>query len=99
MVTFYTPSTPSQQRRLVLRDLGGVSKTQITAYAYSTYSTGRYKTVLWAFAVDEQELIKSFTELAKTLGLFPRADATDLEPKAQLLLMARRFGHAIDVGW
>ncbi|KAJ0376806.1 hypothetical protein COL26b_004858 [Colletotrichum chrysophilum] len=68
----------TQQQRLVLTGLGGVGKTQIaTAFAYDAYHAGRYATVLWVFAVDEQEIVKSFTQLAKTLGLFPRTSSED----------------------
>ncbi|KAK1453484.1 hypothetical protein CMEL01_05143 [Colletotrichum melonis] len=63
----------TQQKRLVLTGLGGVGKTQIaTAFAYDAYNAGRYATVLWVFAVDEQEIIKSLTQLTKTLGLVPK---------------------------
>ncbi|KAH7376928.1 hypothetical protein B0T11DRAFT_294344 [Plectosphaerella cucumerina] len=78
-----SPSAPTlsslAQRRLVLRDLGGLSKTQITAYAYSTYSAGWYKTVLWAFAVDEQEPIKWQRLSDFSLALTPRILSPNLK--------------------
>ena len=69
---FYLGGDHSEQKRLVLTGLGGVGKTQIaTAFAYEAYANEYYSTVLWVFAVDKQELVKSFTQIAKTLGLYP----------------------------
>ncbi|KAJ3946940.1 uncharacterized protein N0V96_003316 [Colletotrichum fioriniae] len=85
METFFSEDDryATQQKRLVLTGLGGVGKTQIaTAFAYDAYNAGRYATVLWVFAVDEQEVIKSFTQLAKTLGLFPKLSKS-LEDRGQ----------------
>ncbi|KAK3348926.1 P-loop containing nucleoside triphosphate hydrolase protein, partial [Lasiosphaeria hispida] len=72
MRDFFFGSDHSTQKRLVLTGLGGVGKTQIaTAFAYDSYSKMRYSTVLWFFAVEKQELVKSFTQVAKSLGLYP----------------------------
>lgn len=50
--------------------LGGVGKTQIaTAYTYEAYTTKDYSFVLWIFASNREEIIKSLIEAAKSLGL------------------------------
>ncbi|KAJ8119348.1 hypothetical protein ONZ43_g3683 [Nemania bipapillata] len=73
--------------------LGGVGKTQIaTAFAYESYASARYSTVLWIFAINRDELLKSFTRIAKFLGLYPETGALEsADPMPPLALALLRW--------
>jgi hypothetical protein len=72
MIKAFYFSERREQKRLVLTGLGGVGKTQIaTAFTYESYADEYYSTVLWVFAINREELLKSLTQIAKSLGLYP----------------------------
>lgn len=78
MKHFYLRNDRLEQKRLVLTGLGGVRKTQIaTAFTYEAYASESYSVVLWVFAINKQELMKSFTQIAKSLGLYPEVVAEE----------------------
>lgn len=90
--TFYL-GDPLGQKRLVLTGLGGVGKTQIaTAFAYQSYTSAHYSTVLWIFATNRDEVLKSFTRIAMSLGLYPESGtAESVEPMPHLALELLRW--------
>jgi hypothetical protein len=62
--------SPHSQQCTVLIGLGGVGKTQIaTAFIHSALCTSAFSKVFWTFANSRSQVIKSFTEIAKNLGV------------------------------
>ncbi|KAK5454268.1 hypothetical protein LTS15_006268 [Exophiala xenobiotica] len=75
--------SPDSQQRTVLIGLGGVGKTQIAAaFIHSALVATRFSKVFWTFANSRSQVIKSFTDIANSLGICTSASAsrTNLGP-------------------
>ncbi|KAL8736414.1 MAG: hypothetical protein Q9166_000206 [cf. Caloplaca sp. 2 TL-2023] len=65
-----------RQRSIALWGMGGVGKTQI-ALRYASISRQRFQTVLWVSADSNIQLLQSFREVAKRLGLVQAHEETE----------------------
>lgn len=84
----------------MLVGLGGVGKTQIaTAFVYSPLATSRFSKVFWTFANSRSQIIKSFTNIAKALGICSSATVSrttlDLQSSSEPVIASSREVNAI----